>query len=255
MCLIFFALNCHTEYSLILAGNRDEFYNRPTEIAHFWNTNPELFAGRDLKGGGTWLGVQKKGRFAALTNIRDMASIKENAPSRGNVVVNALTSESTQEDFISRLDEKSESYNGFNLLTFENRKMLHYSNQSKIITEVEPGIHGISNADLDTPWPKVQTAKKSLTNIMDEDRIDKEAIFAMLQSEKRYPLEKLPDTGLPEEKEVAVSSAFIKMDDYGTRCSSLVLIDYNGNITFEERTYQNGDSGHFEQTKTEFSTR
>lgn len=234
----------------MLAGNRDEFYKRPTQKAHLWDSNPKLFAGRDLKGGGTWLGVNKKGRLAALTNVREMASIKENAPSRGNIVVNALTSESKQKAFIQQLDKTSDSFNGFNLLMYENQEMLHYSSQSKVITEVEPGIHGISNADLDTPWPKVQAAKKSFTDILNQNEIDEEAIFAMLQSEKRYPPEKLPNTGLPIQKEIDVSSAFIKTEDYGTRCSTLVLVDYDGVVFFKERTYDNGSTEKFEEVET-----
>ena len=237
MCLIVFSLRSHEKYPLILAGNRDEFYERPARPAKFWENNPNLLAGIDIKGGGTWMGVTTCGKLGALTNYRDLTNIKENAPTRGSIVTDYLTGTKPAPVFLETLNENAQKFNGFNVLAGTPDSFFHYSNETRKITEIESGIHGISNAVLNTPWPKVEKAKEDLRNILRNDHIDTEELFSLLKSKKTYPLEILPNTGLPDEKEKAVSAAYIKTEDYGTRCSTIILMDQNGEVTFIERTY------------------
>jgi len=237
MCLIVFSLRSHKKYPLVLAGNRDEFYKRPARPAKFWEDKPNLLAGKDIKGGGTWMGVTKNGKLGALTNYRDLKNIKEEAPTRGSIVTDYLTDSKPAPVFLETLDENAEDFNGFNVLAGTPDSFFHYSNETRNITEIESGIHGISNAVLNTPWPKVEKAEEDLRNALNSDHIDTEELFTLLKSKKTYPPEVLPDTGLPDHKEKEVSAAYIKTEDYGTRCSTIILMDHTGEITFMERTY------------------
>lgn len=239
MCLITFAYNSHPKYSLIFAGNRDEFYSRPTRKAQFWTNegHPEILAGKDLEAGGTWLGVHKDGRWAALTNYRDPSVQKEDPPSRGNLVLDYLKSNYSAINYLQELSETADDYNGFNLLLWDAKDFLHYSNQSKHLTNIHRGIHGLSNALLDTTWPKVETANEELEAIIQQENIDKEDLFRLLKNQEKAEDEELPVTGIPKELEKAVSSVFIKTEKYGTRCSTVLLIDKQGNIDFTERTF------------------
>ena len=211
MCLITFSYKNHPFYKLIVAANRDEFYQRPTRAAQFWTDEqlPDILAGKDLKANGTWMGVSKTGRWGALTNYRDPSNINENAPSRGDLVLDYLKSNSNERAYLKEIKENGKKYNGFNLLIGGKDSLYHFSNETNSIKEIEPGIHGVSNALLDTNWPKLDQA----------------------------PDEKLPSTGIPYEWEKAVSSIFIKTDNYGTLCSTLLLVDYEGNAEFTERRY------------------
>jgi len=237
MCLLVFSLRSHKKYPLILAGNRDEFYKRPTRPAQFWKSKPNLLAGKDIKAGGTWMGVTKSGKLGALTNYRDLTNIKDDAPTRGSIVTDYLSGSKPAPVFLETLDEDAENFNGFNVLAGTPDSFFHYSNETRSITEIESGIHGISNAVLNTPWPKVEKAKEDLRNAISNDHIDTEELFTLLKSKKTYPLEMLPETGLPDKKEKEVSAAYIKTEDYGTRCSTIILMDQNGEVTFMERTY------------------
>ncbi len=238
MCLIVFSFQNHEKYPLILAGNRDEFYKRPTKQAEFWKDKPGILAGKDLEKGGTWLGVNRKGSFGALTNYRDMNNIKDNAESRGEIVVSCLESNLNTEQFIWDLDQNASNYNGFNLLAGNVNQLFHYSNETREYSEVKPGIHGISNALLNTAWPKVENAKNGFTEIAAEREPDIEALFDLLHNKKRYPSERLPKTGLSEDMEIAVSSIFIETENYGTRCSTLLFIDKENKVTFIEKTHR-----------------
>lgn len=238
MCLIVFSFKNHKKYPLILAANRDEIFQRPSRPAQFWNSNKSVLAGKDLKAGGTWLGIAKKGRIGALTNYRDLGQKLDGERSRGEIVLDLLRSPDTVPDFLNRLQHRANLYNGFNLLAGNPELFYHFSNQNKEITEIEPGLHGISNAFLNTPWPKVEEAKTKFSQIINSsDDIDEKKIFTMLNSSKTYPPEDLPDTGLPPDLEKAVSSIFIDTKNYGTRCSTLLTIDNNGTARFVEKTY------------------
>ncbi|MDR9417990.1 NRDE family protein [Gracilimonas sp.] len=242
MCLIAFAYKEHPKYSLILAGNRDEFYERPTRKAQFWNKGgyPEILAGKDLEGGGTWLGVHKDGRWGTLTNYRDTSITRENPPTRGELVLDYLKNSKNGMDYLQEVSKKAQQYNGFNLLLWDSKGFYHYSNQNKKVTNIEPGIHGISNALLDTKWPKVERAKDKLAEIISANHFKKEQLFELLLDETKANEEELPVTGIPKDLEKAVSSIFIKTENYGSRCSTVLLIDKEGNIDFTERSYEPG---------------
>ncbi len=244
MCLITFAYKVHPKYELILAGNRDEFYGRPTRPAQFWTQegHPDILAGKDLEAGGTWLGIHKDGRWGALTNYRDPANVREDPPSRGELVMNYLTSKQSAIEYLQDLSDTAQDYNGFNLLLWDSGHFYHFSNQSKRMTVVEPGVHGLSNALLDTPWPKLNAANKQMKEIMDSDQINKEKLFDLLQDQTKADEENLPVTGIPRDLEKAISSIFIKTENYGTRCSTVLLIDKEGNVEFSERTFSPGST-------------
>jgi uncharacterized protein with NRDE domain len=239
MCLIAFSYKTHPIYKLILIANRDEFYSRPTRKAQFWTDEgePNIVAGKDLKANGTWMGIHRFGRWGALTNYRDLNNIKENAPSRGSLVLDYLKQEEQPLKHLNELKHDANQYNGFNLLIGNKDKLLHYSNESDVITEIEPGIHGVSNALLNTSWPKLDKAKIKLERVISQEDIDKEELFEILKNSEKAPDHKLPSTGMSKELEKAVSSIFIRTENYGTLCSSILLVDYEGNADFTERRY------------------
>ncbi len=242
MCLIVFAVNAHPDYPFILAGNRDEFYERPARAAAKWNTEPTIVAGKDLKAGGTWLGVAQTGRIAALTNFRDMRQIKKNAPSRGDIVTDVLTSPKTVPDYFTQLQKSAKNYNGFNLLAGTPDAFYHFSSVENSFQKTETGVYSISNAHLNTSWPKTDWAQQEFKKILKSGHIENDSIFNLLKNQQTYPKERLPKTGLPEHLEIAVSAVFIKTENYGTRCSTLIKVNSKGGIYFEERTYSTEDT-------------
>lgn len=248
MCLIVFAYKYHPEYPFILAGNRDEFHRRPTQKLHVWDEDPKILAGRDLKAGGTWLGINQHGKFAALTNHRDLSKIKENAPSRGNIVTDILKSDLPTSEQLSEMAPKFSKYNGFNLIAGTMDELYYISNHGNSFHKIKPGLYGISNASLNTPWPKTNTALEYFSNALNRNQPDKNVIFDLLCDTKRYPDHMLPKTGLSPEMEKAVSSIFILTEEYGTRSSALLMIDKNDEVNFAERTYLPGTT---EVTNTE----
>lgn len=237
MCLIVFSFQSHVKYPLILAGNRDEFYARPAKQLHFWDGNTDILAGKDLRAGGTWLGVSERGTFGAITNYRDFHNPMEGERSRGEIIPGLLNSDNTVEQELNRISNYKHDYAGFNLLAGNAESLYYLSNLKDSIEKVSPGIHGISNAFLDTPWPKVEKAKRLFSEAIQSDSINRGQIFDMLENSETFPPHKLPDTGLSEEKEKAVSPIFIETDGYGTRCSSLITIDTNGQVEFTEKTH------------------
>jgi uncharacterized protein with NRDE domain len=239
MCLLLVSYKTHTKYKMIIAANRDEFYNRPASSADFWNDEPIILAGRDLQAGGTWLGITKNGRFAAITNYRDLKKMKANAPSRGELVKKFLTDSDSLPEFSKRLSSSSDLYNGYNLLFADKENLYYFSNQTKKLLELSPGIYGLSNHLLDTPWPKVEKSKKSFKNILNKEFISTEDLFDILSDSSIPPDELLPDTGLELEIERAVSPIFVKTPLYGTRSSTVILIDYDGIVKFTEKSLNN----------------
>ncbi len=241
MCLINFHYNQHTNYKLIIAANRDEFYNRPTEQAHLWTDAPNIIAGRDLEKYGTWLGITKGGRFAALTNYRDPAHMVPNDNSRGALVSNYLTSSDTPEDYIKTIQKMKDYYNGFNLLLGNQDHLIYYNNIENKVQPVTKGTHSLSNHFLNTPWPKVETGKNSLKNyVTQQHKVDPEVLFDILKNDKMAKDEDLPCTGVDLSLERQLSPLFINMKDYGTRCSTVLLITKNNDVHFIERTYHQG---------------
>lgn len=240
MCLIVFSYKNHPRYPFILAANRDELYNRPTRKAGFWKEESSILGGKDLKGGGTWLGVSKDGKIAALTNYRNIKTIKDDAPTRGHIVRDFLSADLSPKSFLEALSEDSSRYNGFNLIAGTTEQLYYFNNQNKEIHEISPGNHVISNAFLNTPWPKTDTALQQFEEVIKQSEPKEEDFFQVLGNTTRFPYEKLPETGLPEEMEKAVSSVFIKTPGYGTRCSTLLLVDKNRELEFIERSYLPG---------------
>ena len=242
MCLLVFSFKQHPVYDLIFATNRDEFYERPTRAAQFWDKEPSVLGGKDLQAGGTWLGMTKEGKFSALTNYRDPSIQKEDAPSRGHLVLDFLVGDKNPEPYLKDVDERADNYNGFNLLTgdLSELTMMYYSNQEQKIQDLDAGLYGLSNKLLDTPWPKVKKAKKNFNEIIDSPDISESDLFDLLKDHERAPDDKLPDTGIPKDLERAVSPIFIKTENYGTRNSTIILVDKSGNVTFEERRYRGG---------------
>ncbi len=186
MCVIFFALHSHSDHPLILLANRDEFYARPSQAAGYWQDLPNIYGGRDLQGGGTWLGVTRSGRFAAVTNYRDPAA-PTGIRSRGDLVAGFLQSDLAATDYLTDVHARSGEYSGFNLLVGEfskARNELHYySNRGADPRELKPGIYGLSNHLLDTPWPKVATGKARFTQILPTNTIDNHRFFELLADE------------------------------------------------------------------------
>lgn len=240
MCTIIFAWKNHPRYDLVLSANRDEFYGRPTEPAQWWSENPIIFAGKDLTAGGTWMGVTKNGRFAALTNYRDLDLIDDHAPSRGGIVSGFLESTIPPLEYLSELHNSGKNYNPYNLLVGDLHQLCYYSNIQKEITELPPGLYGISNGLLDDPWPKVERGKTTVESIMDKQEFGLEDLMGFLTDRSEAPDDQLPNTGVPYKMEKGLSALFIQMINYGTRCSTGILRDQN-NFHFREVTYLVGD--------------
>lgn len=253
MCLIVFSYQQHPKYDLIFAANRDEHYDRPTRHAQFWDDHPHILAGKDLKAGGTWMGITKQGAFSALTNFRNPAIRKPNPPSRGYLVLDYLKNNSTPASYLRTVDKKADRYMGFNLLTGTMDQLTYYSNQQNKIQLLDSGLYGLSNHFLDTPWPKVEWAKEGLEHLIREDSISEEALFELLANDREAPEEELPNTGIPPEVEKKVSPIFIKSNGYGTRCSTLLLVDKNGEVTFLERRFIAGTMDIEDENRYQFS--
>lgn len=240
MCLLLFSYASHPHYSLILAANRDEFYARPAARAAFWDEAPQVLAGKDLQGGGTWLGITRQGRFAALTNYRDPASLREDAPSRGGLVRDYLSGQEAPRAYLERIAARAGDYNGFNLIAGDRKGIWYYSNRGGR-EEISPGLHGLSNHLLDTPWPKVEKGKAALARLTEKaGALTPEDIFAHLADETKPPDRMLPDTGVGLAWERTLSPVFITSPSYGTRSSTVILIGRDGQVTFAERTFNGG---------------
>ena len=244
MCLLLLALDTHATYPLILLANRDEYYERPSASARFWAEAPSVLAGKDLRAGGTWLGITRKGRIAAVTNYRDPASIKQGAPSRGRLVSDFLLGQLGPEEYIDKLDREAVKYNGFNLIFGDKGQYYWYSNRGDGVQSLGPGVFGLSNHLLDTPWPKVVRGKDALTSLLSGQRAPSlEELFHILGDGTVADDASLPHTGVELEWERILSPIFIKSPTYGTRSSTVMLIDANNRVTFVEKTF-NADLDH-----------
>lgn len=253
MCLIVFAYNHHPRYKLIVAANRDENYQRPTRAARFWDSHDDILAGKDLKAGGTWMGITRSGRFSAITNYPTPNSSKENPPSRGHLVLDFLKQSPSPGSYLERVDHKAGRYAGFNLLAGGPNELYYYSNQQREIRQLSSGIYGLSNHLLDTPWPKIKRAKSRLHHLIQQPELSQTAIFDLLADDVEAPDDQLPDTGLPKDIEKKVSPVFIKTESYGTRCSSILLIGRDDRVIFRERRFHAGTQEVKEENRFEFS--
>ncbi len=239
MCLIFVAWRALPDYPLVVAANRDEFFARPTAVADFWPEAPALLAGRDLEAGGTWMGVTRSGRFAALTNFRDPAQMRSGLPSRGALVSGFLTSEDSAESYLRQTTAKGRECNGYNLLLGDSNELWWSSNVGDASRKLAPGIYGVSNHLLDTPWPKVGAGKTALSRALD-DLPDEQGLFDLLRDDSIHADEHLPETGVPLEWERLLSAAFVRSPAYGTRSSTVLVMHRSGRTVFDEQTWLPG---------------
>jgi len=233
MCLILLAWRGHSNYPLVLAANRDEYHARPSAAAAWWPGPAGILAGRDLKQGGTWLGVTRGGRFAALTNYRHPGAHNPDAPSRGRLVTEALESGRSIFETLVHLREVGAHYNPFNMIFGDGERLGVFESVRGEGRELGSGIFGLSNHLLDTPWPKVENAKSRLAETL-SGMGDEEAILHLLRDDRPAPDADLPSTGVALEWERLLSSAFVRAEDYGTRCSTVFRIDRDGHARFDE---------------------
>ncbi|AKV05453.1 signal peptide protein [Pseudomonas fluorescens NCIMB 11764] len=234
MCLIVFAWRPGHAQPLIVAANRDEFYARPSLPLAQWPEAPQVHAGRDLEAGGTWLGVGANGRFAALTNIRDPHQPPARK-SRGELVAQFLNGEMPIDDYLADVVRRSLEYAGFNLLIGNANELWHYNAQGTEAVMLQPGVYGLSNAGLDTPWPKLLKARAALEMVLDNPQ--PEALLALLSDAQVAPFAELPDTGVGLATETLLSSVFIASQSYGTRASTALIVHADGTRHLVERSF------------------
>ncbi len=248
MCLILVAHRPEEPTPLLVLANRDEFYDRPSEAADYWQESPEMIAGRDLVSRGAWFGVKNQ-RWATVTNIREGVRDKDpHLRSRGWLVRDYLQGDLSPEDFLTSIQATKTEYAGFNLLLGDGSELWYATNRNAISKRLEPGIYGLSNHLLDTPWPKVVRGKEALERLLKRPSFDYDAAFALLADTTRAPDTELPDTAIPLEWERALSAIFISMPSYGTRCSTLFMTGAEGHESFLERRY-NRDPKKWQQSE------
>lgn len=247
MCLILMAYRVHSDYELLAAANRDEFYDRPTAPLAFWDDHPALLAGRDLQEGGAWMGLSGAGRFAALTNYRDPDRVRPDAPSRGHLVRDYLCGDQSASAYLDRLRASSADYNGFNLLLGDETGLYYASNRAAGIQKLTPGVYGLSNHLLDTPWPKVERGRRALRQMLEQPAEGiVESLLALLTDRTPAPDAELPHTGVPLEWERWLSPLFIAAPGYGTRSSTVLMISATGRARMVEMTWANACRREFE---------
>jgi uncharacterized protein with NRDE domain len=236
MCLILLSLHPDARHALVVAANRDEWFRRPTASAHFWADRPGVLAGRDLEQGGTWLGVSRTGRFAALTNFRDPPSHREGAASRGALVADFLSGDNQALAYLATVRDAAERYNGFGLLAWDGKTLAYMSSRDGEVQALAPGVYGLSNHLLDTPWPKVREGKRRLSKAL-SGPFGTDELLGLLDSTTQAPDGELPQTGVGSDWERRLSPMRIVAGEYGTRSSSAVIIDRDGGVSFAERTF------------------
>ncbi|MBS3755159.1 MAG: NRDE family protein [Desulfobacterales bacterium] len=240
MCLIAIAIASHPEYPLIIAANRDEFYSRPTAPLAYWEDHPDILAGRDLESRGTWLGVTRSGKIGAVTNFRDPAALTPWGKSRGQLVRDYLAADQSPGDYLAAVEAQKASYTGFNLVVGNTGEIWWYSNKNGGKIRLPAGIHGISNHLLNTPWPKVEAIRRKLHALIQGSRaIAPYSVLDLLFDRTVYPDHNLPDTGVGPECERRLSPVFVSSPNYGTRSSSVILVEASGRLVFCERTFSN----------------
>jgi uncharacterized protein with NRDE domain len=236
MCLIVIGWRCRPDLPLVVAANRDEWRDRPAEPARWWDDPPAILAGRDLKAGGTWMGVTREGRFAAVTNFRDPSDRRSTARSRGELVTQYLLSGAAPADFLAEVASRAREYNGFNLIAGDGESLWYFGSRAGEAREIAPGVHGLSNHVLDEPWPKVIRGRRAMERALSHDD-PAPALFEMLGDPGGVPDRELPDTGVGLEWERRLAAPLITGADYGTRASTVVSFSNDREVRFEERTH------------------
>lgn len=238
MCLIVFSWQTHPRYRLVLGANRDEFHARPAAPLQWWSDQPAVLAGRDLQAGGTWLALAKTGRFATVTNYREDLKAQSGLRSRGELVTRFITGDESPETFSERLD--GANYAGVSLLSADRDSLAYVSNRGDPARSLAPGVYGLSNASLDTPWPKVLRSKARLTALLEGNDVDVTALFGMLDDREPGTSDDIADViadDMPPQTARAIAAPFVLTEAYGTRCSTVVLIDTNGKVDVYERRF------------------
>lgn len=238
MCLLVFAWRAHPRYRLVLAGNRDEFHDRPATPARWWRSSPEILAGRDELAGGSWLGVSRDGRVAVVTNYREGQNDEPGQISRGQLVTNFLAS--VRDPSAWSADVDGQRFAGFNLLTFGIEDACYLSNRASGPQTLKDGVHGLSNQRLDTPWPKLTRTRARFEMCIDEPEVEPDDLFRLLGDRRQADDSALPRTGIPIEWERLLSAPFIVHSEYGTRASTVVMVDRDGEVHFQERRFDSG---------------
>lgn len=243
MCLVNFHFQNHPKYKLIVVANRDEFYERPTKPAHYWEDEPNILAGRDLLQMGTWLGISKKGRFAAITNYRDPSLPETGRYSRGEIIRHFLTNGTEPDIFMEELIKERENYGGYNVILGDPNGLYHYNNVLDESKDINAGTHSLSNHSLNTPWPKVVKGRARLNEYIqtNQEEVSIDMLFNLVTDRSTADDEELPHTGVGVEMERLLSPMFIKIPNYGTRSSTVLLVDKEDRVTFVERTFKEGD--------------
>jgi uncharacterized protein with NRDE domain len=239
MCLILLAWKSHPDYPLVFAGNRDERYERPSATADFWKDEPEIYGGRDLELGGTWLGLRRSGRFAAITNYRDGPAKKPAPRSRGELTANFLRGKDGPAAYLNRIATTDGClYGGYTLLVGDLERLYALSNRGGGVEELKPGVHGLSNHLLNTPWPKIVRGKQRVSALLGKGEAELTAgLFEALADRNPATEAELPDTGVGHARERELSPAFIAADHYGTRASTVLLVGRDGSVVFVERRF------------------
>lgn len=238
MCLISLSWRAHPRYELVLAANRDEFHHRPTAPAGWWTDAPDIFGGRDLSQGGGWLAANRQRRLAAVTNVRRMVQPDPNSPSRGALIADFMRSTQSAAEFAKRLRGRADAYAGFNLLLYDGETLLYATNHDGFHSErLTPGIHAVSNAALDTPWPKLVRLRDRMTDWSTQQQTNDTALFEALANDQIAADSTLPDTGVGIELERLLSPAFINGPQYGTRASTVIALGTDGILQFSERRF------------------
>ena len=246
MCLLVLAWEAHPRYRLIVAANRDEFHERPAAPLQKWPAPNDMLAGRDLRANGTWLGLNRQRRFGVITNFRELQRPRPEAPSRGALIPEYLGGADNAAAFLTRLQPEAARYSGFNLLLADGDSLWYASNRAEQFARpLPPGVYGLSNEFLDTPWPKLVRVRRRFdawlsdtTDAVEQSNAAATGLFALLDD--RTPVtadEQLPKTGVPPEWERVLSAPFVLNPDYGTRCSTVVLLEPSGAGYIAERRF------------------
>lgn len=240
MCLVVFAWKVHPRFPLIFAGNRDELHTRPARAAGFWADASRVLGGRDLEAGGTWLGVTASGRFAVVTNYREGMNPHSGPRSRGQLTADFLRGDMPVSAYLQHVARQAQDYAPFSLIVGDRETLWYFSNRAAHAPmEITPGVHGLSNHLLDTPWPKVTRSKARLAELLQRDAADEVTLLELLADREPAPMDKLPDTGIGIESERAISPVFVVNSLYGTRCSSVIFLGPE-QIRFTERGFNSG---------------
>lgn len=239
MCLITFRYGQHERYKLILAANRDEAYNRASVGADFWPSHPYLLAGKDLEANGTWLGITKDGKIAAITNCHgeEFTEPAVDKLSRGHILTDYLTQNKSADIFIQELIKTKDHYQPFNVLLGTCDALYHFNSQDEVFTALPKGTHSLSNATLNTPWPKVKNTRKTLDLIIQSEEDYLSELFKMMMDKTPAPDNEIPDAPLPLTIRRKASANFIETEQFGTKSTTLLLVDWDNNVTYVERTY------------------